>query len=135
MFPHFGPEGDAMRERAMHELQKLTPEQRANLWKTVWAVINLPAEKRQALLGIEDERRRFARDEIERAISDFGLQLDEARKQRFVQRYFEERRTIEETLRRESDEKRRQLVNAMRQRLKQEFETVSAKPAPGDASK
>ncbi len=124
-----------MRERAMHELQKLTPEQRANLWKTVWAVINLPAEKRQALLGIEDERRRFARDEIERAISDFGLQLDEARKQRFVQRYFEERRTIEETLRRESDEKRRQLVNAMRQRLKQEFETVSAKPAPGDASK
>ena len=124
-----------MRERAMHELQKLSPEQRADLWKAVWAVINLPPEKRQALLGMDEERRKFAREEIERAMSEGGLQLDEEKRKHFVRRYFEERRTIEETLRKESEEKRRQLLGAMRARLKQEFETAAARPAPGEGAK
>ena len=124
-----------MRERAMHELQKLSPEKRADLWKAVWTVINLPPEKRQMLLGMDDERRKFAREEIDRAMSDSGLRLDEEKRQLFVRRYFEERRTIEEKLRRESDEKRRQLLGEMRARLKQEFETAAAKPAPGEGAK
>ena len=124
-----------MRERAMRELQKLSPEQRADLWKAVWAVINLPPEKRQMVLGMDEERRKFAREEIERAMSDNGLQLDEERQKVFVKRYFEERRAIEEKLRKESDEKRRQLLGEMRARLKQEFETAAAKPAPGEGAK
>ena len=124
-----------MRERAMRELQKLSPEQRADLWKAVWAVINLPPEKRQMVLGMDEERRKFAREEIERAMSDNGLQLDEERRKVFVKRYFEERRAIEEKLRKESDEKRRQLLGEMRARLKQEFETAAAKPAPGEGAK
>ena len=124
-----------MRERAMHELQKLSPEQRADLWKTVWAVLNLPAEKRQMLLGVDDERRKFAREEIERAMSDGGLHLDEEKRKLFVRRYFEERRSIEESLRKESEEKRRQLLGAMRGRLRQEFETTVAKPEPAEGSK
>lgn len=123
-----------MRERAMHELQKLSPEQRADLWKAVWTVINLPPEKRQTLLGMDEERRRFAREEIDRAMSDAGLQLDDEKRKLFVRRYFEERRTIEEKLRKESDEKRRQLIGEMRARLKQEFETA-AKPGPDEAVK
>lgn len=123
-----------MRERAMHELQKLSPEQRADLWKAVWAVINLPPEKRQSLLGMEDERRKFAREEIERAMSDSGFQFDEEKKKLFVHRYFEERRAIEEKLRRESDEKRRQLLGEMRARLKQEF-AAPAKTAPDEGAK
>jgi len=130
-----GPEGDAMRDRAMHELQKLSPEQRANLWKAVWAVINLPPEKRQALLGLEEERRKFAREEIDRAMSDSGLQLDEEKRKMFVKRYFEERRAIEEKLRKESDEKRRELLGEMRLRLKKEFETAAVKPAPAAGAK
>jgi hypothetical protein len=118
-----------MRERAMRELQKLSPEKRADLWRAVWSVLNLPPEKRQMLLGWEDDRRKMAREEIERAISDNGLQLDEERKKAFATRYFEERRTIEETLRKESEEKRRQLVGAMRARLKQEFGSAASAPA------
>ena len=124
-----------MRERAMHELQKLSPEQRADLWKAVWAVINLPPEKRQMLLGMDDERRKFAHEEIDRAMNDSGLHLDDEKRKLFVRRYFEERRSIEEKLRRESDEKRRQLLGEMRARLKQEFETVAAKPASGDGAR
>ncbi len=129
--PSPGPEADAMRERAMRELQKLSPEQRADLWKAVWAVINLPPEKRQSLLGMEDERRKFAREEIERAMADSGFQLDEEKKKLFARRYFEERRTIEEKLRKESEEKRRQLIGEMRAKLKQEF-GAPVKPAGGE---
>ena len=133
-FHHSGPEGDAM-QRATRELQKLSPEQRADIWKAVWAVLNLPPEKRQMLLGMDDDRRKLAREEIERAMSDSGLQLDEEKKKRFVGRYFEERRMIEEKLRKESEEKRRHFLGEMRARLKQEFETVTVKPAPGEGAK
>lgn len=124
-----------MRERAMRELQKLSPEQRADIWKAVWAVLNLPPEKRQMVLGMDEDRRKVAREEIERAMSDAGLQLDEEKKKRFVGRYFEERRTIEEKLRKESEEKRRHFLGEMRARLKQEFEAVAVKPAPGEGAK
>ena len=135
-FPHYtGPEADAMRERAMHELQKLTPEKRAELWRAVWTVMNLPADKRQMLLGMEEERRKMAREEIERTISDNGLQLDEARKKAFVTRYFEERRAIEEALRKESEEKRRQLLGTMREKLKQEFGSAAGTPVSAGGAK
>ena len=124
-----------MRERAMRELQKLSPEQRADLWKTVLAVINLPPDKRKMLLGMDDERRKFAREEIERAMGESGLLLDEEKRQMFVRRYFEERKAIEEKLRRDSDEKRHQLLGEMRGRLKKEFETVAAKPVQGESPK
>lgn len=134
-FHHPGPEGDAMRDRAMREVQKLSPEKRADLWRAVWTVLNLPPEKRQMLLGMDEERRKVAREEIDRAISDNGLQLDEERKKAFVRRYFEERHAIEERLRKESEEKRRQLLGEMRARLKQEFGTSQAAPAGTDGAK
>ena len=124
-----------MRDRAMRDLQKLSPEQRADIWKAVWAVLNLPAEKRQMIFGMDEDRRKLAREEIDRAMSDSGLQLDEERRKHFFRRYFEERRTIEEKLRKDSDEKRRQFLGEMRARLKQEFETVTVKPAPGEGAK
>lgn len=124
-----------MRERAMHELQKLSPEKRADLWRSVWTVLNLPPEKRQMLLGMDEERRKVAREEIERAISDNGLQLDEERKKAFIRRYFEERHAIEEKLHKESEEKRRLLLGEMKARLKQEFGTPPAAPASADGTK
>lgn len=114
----------------MSELQKLSPEQRSDLWRAVWAVLNLPPEKRQSLLGIDDERRKKAREEMQRTIDETGLQLDEERKKAFFRRYFEERRSIEERLRKESDEKRRQMVREMRERLKSEFNAQSSPPPP-----
>ena len=125
-FPRTGPEGDAMRDRVFRELQKLTPEQRDELWRAVWAVLNMPADKRQAVLGFDEERRNKARQEIESAIGESGAQLDEARKKAFIHRYFEERKAIEERLRKESDEKRSELVRQMRERLRTEFGPATA---------
>ena len=135
-FPNRGPEGDAMRERAMRELQKLSPEQRADLWRAVWAVLNLPPEKRQMLLGVDDERRKKAREEMQRSIDENGLQLDDERKKAFFHRYFEERRSIEERIRKESDEKRRQMMREMWERLTAEFGAPPGPPAnPSDDAK
>ena len=117
-----------MRERAMREFQNLSPEQRADLWKLVWAVINLPPDKKQLVLSLEEDRREKARQEIDRAMEELGIQADEELKRKFITRYFEERRGIEEKLRRETDEKRRQFVHEMRERLKGEFQ-AAAKPA------
>ena len=124
-----------MRDRLMHDIQKLSPEKRADLWRTVWTVLNLPPEKRQTLLGMDEERRRIAREEIDRVIGDIGLQLDEERRKEFVRRYFEERHSIEEKLRKESEEKRRQLLGEMRARLKQEFGAPSGTPVRSDGAK
>jgi hypothetical protein len=134
-FHHPSPDGDAMRDRAMRDLQKLSPEKRADLWRAVWTVLNLPPEKRQTLLGMDDERRKVAREEIDRAIGENGLQLDEERRKAFVRRYFDERHAIEEKLRKEADEKRRQLLGEMRERLKKEFGTPPAIPAGTDGAK
>jgi hypothetical protein len=117
-----------MRERAMRELQKLSPEQRAEIWKAVWAVLNLPPEKRQVLLGMDEERKNKAREEIDRAMQENGIQLDEERKKEFIARYFEERRMLEERLRREAEEKRRQLLPEIRERLKKEFLEAAVAP-------
>lgn len=127
-FPRLGPDGDAMRERTMREIQKLSPEQRTDLWKVVWAVLNLPPDKRQMLLGMDEERRNKAREEIDRAMQENGIHLDEERKKAFIARYFEERRMLEERLRREADEKRRQLLPEMRERLKKEFVEAAGLP-------
>jgi hypothetical protein len=132
---HNGPESDAMRDRAMRDIQKLSPEKRADLWRVVWTVLNLPPEKRQMLLGMDEERRKIAREEIERTIGEAGLQLDEERRVAFVKRYFDERHAIEEKLRKDSDEKRRQLLGEMRARLKQEFGAPSGTPVRSDGAK
>lgn len=119
----------------MRDLQKLSPEKRADLWRVVWTVLNLPPEKRNLLLGMDEERRKVAREEIDRAIGENDLPLDEERRKAFVRRYFDERHAIEEKLRKESEEKRRQLLGEMRTRLKQEFGSQSGVPARPDGAK
>lgn len=132
-FPRLGPEAEAERERVVREIQKLSPEQRGEVWRVVWAVLGMPMDKRRAILGFEEERRNRAREEIKGAMEESGIQLDEAQKRAFMNRYFEERKTIEEQLRKESDEKRRQLVREMRERLRKEFGPGSA-PGPSPRS-
>jgi hypothetical protein len=57
-----------MQERALRDLEKLTPEQRAEVWRAVWAVLNLPQEKKQEIIGMDEERRKKMREEIDKTI-------------------------------------------------------------------
>jgi hypothetical protein len=55
------------------------------------------------------------------AILKTGLTLDEEQKKQFSERYLDERRKIEAELRKEMDEKRGPRVDAMIDKLKEEF--------------
>ena len=129
--PPMPPEAQAMRDQARKEFEKMTPEQRQKFWENFKTWIDMPTEQRERFTKIHTDRFQKAREEIQDLIRRSGLVLDEEQQKRFGIRYFEERKIIEEKLRKEFDERRRPLVTAMEETLKAEFsKPVSAdKPA------
>jgi hypothetical protein len=115
-----------MKERAMRDLEKLTPEQRNEVWRAVWAVLNLPTEERQKLIGQEDERRQKVKEEIDRMLKNTGIQIPDDQRRKFFHRYFSSRRTIEEQVKKEGEERRQTLMAELEGKLKQEFGSTKA---------
>jgi hypothetical protein len=122
-----------MKERAMRDLEKLTPEQRNEVWRSVWAVLNLPPEKRQELIGMEDDRRKKVKEEIDRMLQNTGIQVPDDQRRKFFHRYFSGRRAIEEQLKKEGEERRLVLTAELETKLKQEFGSVKPAEAPAEA--
>jgi hypothetical protein len=116
-------------ENARRALEALTPEQRKRFQENFWRWSNLPPEEKKALREREDMRKKFMQQEVEAAIQNSGLQLNGERRAQFIKRYGEERRKIEEQLRKESNEKRKPLVHEMLGRLKDEFSEPASTPA------
>jgi hypothetical protein len=110
-----------MKERAMRDLEKLTPEQRNEVWRSVWAVLNLSPEKRQELLGMEDDRRQKVKEEIDKMLQNTGIKVPDDQRRKFFHRYFSGRRAIEEQLKKEGEERRQALMTELEGKLKQEF--------------
>jgi len=123
---------DQTKERAMHELEKLTPEQRFEVWRAVWGVLNLTPEKRQEILGMEDDRRKKVKEEIDAMLQRTGIQVPEDQRRKFFHRYFGGRRTIEEQLKKEGEDRRQALMKDFEDKLKQEFGSVQAAQTPAD---
>ena len=109
-------------------LDALTPEQRKRFQENIVRWSNLPPEEKKALRDREEVRKKFMQQEVDAAIQNSGLQLDSGRREQFVKRYAEERRKIEEQLRKETNEKRKPLVRDMIGRLKTEFSVTVATP-------
>jgi hypothetical protein len=106
-------------------LEAMTPEQRQRFIENFKRWANLPPEQRKALADRDAVRRQKIAEEIDKAIAETGLTLEPARRAQFARRYNEERRKIEEQLRKEMEAKRQPLVKEMIGRLKDEF---AAKP-------
>jgi len=79
-------------------------------------------------------RREKIAEEIQDAITKSGLKLDDDQRAVFALRYTQERRKIEEALRKEMDAERQTMVNEMMGRLKLEFSTTTPVPMPRDVS-
>ncbi|HYR57507.1 MAG TPA: hypothetical protein VEO95_02710 [Chthoniobacteraceae bacterium] len=120
-------------ENVRRALDALTPEQRKRFQENFVRWANLAPEEKKALLDREELRKKVIQQEVEVAIQESGLQLDGERRAQFVRRYGEERRKIEEQLRKETNEKRKPLVHELIGRLKTEFSTPAATPAPSIA--
>ena len=64
--------------------------------------------------------------EVDAALRDSGLRLEGEKRAQFEQRYLQERRRIEHSLRQEIESKRQQQLPALQERLKKEFSEPSA---------
>jgi hypothetical protein len=106
-------------------LEKLTPEQRGDFWRAVWAVNFMEPEKRTKIIGESDERRKAMREEVDRVFREVGLPSEDPRRREFFFRYFGGRKDIESQLLKETEERRKVLLKELEDKLKVEF----AKPA------
>jgi hypothetical protein len=113
-------------EQARRVFDQLPPEQRQRFRENLERWSKLPPEERDVLRKNAEVRgAKIARD-IDEAIRKAGLQLDPDRRQVFALRYAQERRKIEEQLRKEMEEKRQPMMRDMIERLKNEFKNASA---------
>jgi hypothetical protein len=126
------PELDSVRKA----LEALTPEQRRRFQENFARWADLPPEEKKALRNREELRKKFMEREIDAALRESGLQLSAEQRELFIKRYAEERRKVEEQLRKEMAEKRKPLVRELLGRLKTEFASgaVAATPAPAPAT-
>jgi hypothetical protein len=115
-------------------LEALTPSQRKRFQENLIRWSMLSPEEKKALRDREELRKTLVAQEVDTAIKESGLDLDPARREQFAKRYSEERRKIEEQLRKEAAEKRRPLVKEMVAHLKEEFATPSPVAAPTQPS-
>ena len=109
-------------------LDALTPEQRQRFVENLKRWANLPPEEKLALADRDGFRRKKMAEEIDRAIGETGLNLDGERRAQFAKRYGEERRKVEEQLRKELEEKRQPLIKEILSRLKAEFSRDATAP-------
>lgn len=83
-----------------------------------------------------DRRRQEVRDQVQAALKKSGLELNEDQKKRFVERYRDERRKLEEQLRQEMDAARQERMPALIERIEQEIkaENDSSTPTPSPSA-
>lgn len=124
-----GKAGDDPEQRAF--LQTLTPEQRQQFHEKLERWKTLPPEQRAELRKNEEFRQQRILKEINDAIARSGLQLDQDQRQLFTFRFAQERRTIEEDLRKELEEKRTNAVNQLIADLVTEFKNLPPKGTVG----
>ena len=114
-------------------MQTMTPEQRLKFRQNLERWKKLPPEQQTELRKNEEFRRKRILGEINEAIRLSGLTLDGDQRQLFTFKYAQERRTIEENLRKEMETKRRTAVDDLLKQLVAEFRMVPGplRPAPG----
>ena len=104
----------------------MTPEERDRWMRRFRDWADMPPEKKKALADREEFFKRKMREDVEAAEKELGIELNEEQKKLFADRYIEERRKVEEELRREMEASRGPKVKALIEKLRQEF----APPAP-----
>lgn len=111
--------------RALH----LTPEERQIFRKNAERWLQLDPQQRNALRERDRVLRQRMKAEAETVLRDSGLRLDNGAREKFEQRYLQERRRIEHALRQEIEAKRQQELPQLKERLKSEFQSHQPSPS------
>jgi hypothetical protein len=113
-------------EKARQAMQQLTPEERQHFLQRMKEFAELPPEKKKEIFERGEYFRRKMREDVDAAIKESGLNLSDEQKKKFADRYFEERKTIEEELRKQMEEFRKPKLHVLVEKLKQEFASQSS---------
>lgn len=111
-------------------IEALSPEQRKRFEENFHKWANLSPEEKKALRDRDEMRRKRMTEDIQEALAKTGLSLTDEQKAQFARRYAEERRKLEEELRREMNEKRQPRLESMVGQLTKEFSGAKACPQP-----
>lgn len=99
----------------------MSPEQRQRWMETMKQLSELPPERKMEIFQRAEFFRKKMREDVEAAIKRSGLSLSDEQKKKFSDRYFEERKHLEEDLRKQMEELRRPKLEALVEKLKHEF--------------
>ena len=91
--------------------------------------LKMDAQQQQLLRERERVRQQQIRSEVDTAIRQSGLRLDQKGREQFEMRYRQERRQIERNLREEFESKRQQELPQLNERLKKEFQGNPGNPS------
>ena len=117
--------------QGMEQWRSMSPEDRQRFQSNIERWRQMPPEERRELREREGWRQERLKKEAEAAIRASGLQLEAERRQQYEQRYMQERKRIEQELRRELREKRERELAPVVERLKKEFTQQGTSATPG----
>lgn len=124
-------------EKSRLALEKMTKEEREKFKENLRLWSQMSPEQRATLFDREEMRKRWMRAEIDKTVKELGLNLNEEQRKAFGVQYAQGRRKIEEGIRKEMEEKRRPLVQELKEKLKQDFSNpaaVAGTPQPGETA-
>ena len=124
--PHRAPNINGPRERFM----ALPPQDRQIFQRNAERWMQMGPEERMIMREREKVYRARLSKEVDAALRDSGLHLEGEKRAQFEQRYLQERRRIEHSLREEVENKRQQELPGIQERLKKEF----SEPSPSGTS-
>lgn len=134
--PHPNPGFADPRQRFM----AMPPQDRQIFQRNAERWMQMGPDERRMMREREKIYRAQVSREVDAAIRQSGLHLEGERRAMFEQRYLQERRRIEHSLRQEIESKRQQQLPEIQERLKREFTepspstSTSSSASPGNSS-
>jgi hypothetical protein len=125
-----GPSFNDPRQRylAMPPQDRLIFQRNAERWMQMGPQERMIMREREKIYRAEVSK------EVDAALRNSGLHLEGERRAQFEQRYLQERRRIEHSLRQEVESKRQQQLPALQDRLKKEFQESASTSAPATSA-
>jgi hypothetical protein len=127
--PPRGSSGQGTRERWM----AMPPAARQNFERNAERWLRMSPEEQNVMRQRENLRRETIRRETDTALRDSGLRLNPQERAQFESRYIQERRKVEQTLRKQIEGERQKELPALIQQLKKEFQIDQ--PTKGSATR
>ncbi|MGC3990753.1 MAG: hypothetical protein QM796_13950 [Chthoniobacteraceae bacterium] len=118
------------RGQAMDFLRSVPPDNWGRAMENFKIWLTLTKEQQNLIRGISKNRQDRIKQEIDHAIKQSGLSLDPDQQKAFGKRYFDERRKIEMSIRRQMDDQRNAMTTDLIKRLHDEFVNKQASPSP-----